>query len=255
MINFLKFNHLINLFTPIFLDEMGKVSLLNRIDTKYVISIKDLSLFLESVQVTHRILNINNKRVQTYKTYYYDTSDMKMYVAHHNKKANRYKIRTRQYIESNLFFLEIKNKSNKGKTVKKRIKLDSNSIENNLKASNFISEVSPYQQAELSGVLGNTFQRITLVDSALSERLTIDVDLRAWELSNSENNVHLSDIAIIELKRDANSIADTHKRLLNLRIKSMGFSKYAIASSILFSGRVKNNNFKNKQRQVSKLLD
>lgn len=248
-------NHIISEFRPISLEEMDNVSLLNRIDTKYVVSVKDLSVFLKSVESSHRILNINNQSVQTYETYYYDTSDMKMYVAHHNKKANRFKIRTRQYIESNLFFLEIKNKSNKGKTVKKRIKLLTNSIENNKKASQFIFEKSPYVQSKLSAVLGNTFQRITLVDNALTERLTIDVDLKAWEVINSKNNVHLSEVAIIELKRDSNSIADTHKRLLNLRIKSMGFSKYAIASSILFSGRIKNNNFKKKQRRVYKLSD
>jgi len=240
-------------FNTIDINKLESVSLNNRTETKYLIPIQDLLSFLESVESTHRILEINDKRTQTYETYYYDTSGLKMYVAHHNKKANRYKIRTRQYIESNLFFLEIKNKSNKGKTIKKRLKLSSGSIEHNQKAIDFISEKSPFVQSELSAVLANTFQRITLVDNALTERLTIDVDLKAWEVKNNKNSIHLSNIAIIELKRDANSVADTHKKLLELRIKPMGFSKYAMASSLLFSDKIKINNFKKNQRLLQKL--
>jgi hypothetical protein len=240
-------------FNTIDIKKIQSVNLNNRTETKYLIPIQSLEVFLKPFCKSHLVLKINNTYIQTYRSCYYDTSDMKMYVAHHNKKANRFKIRTRQYIESNLFFLEIKNKTNKGKTAKKRIKLKSNSIKNCTKSEQFISDKSPYKSTELSAVLGNTFQRITLVDNALTERLTIDINLKAWEVGDENNNIHLPNIAIIELKRDANSIADTHKRLLKLRIKSMGFSKYAIASSILFSKKIKNNNFKKKQRRIEKL--
>ena len=242
-----------NNFLPISLSEMDKVSLLKRVDTKYVVSVKNLSDFLMSITSTHRILEINNKRIQTYETYYYDTSNMDMYIAHHNKKANRFKVRTRQYIESDLLFLEVKNKSNKGKTVKKRIKLKSNIIDNNIKAKQFIAANSPFLLKDLSPVLANTFRRLTLVDNKLTERLTIDFELKAWDISNESNSIFLEKIAIIELKRDQNSIANTHKQLLDLRIKSMGFSKYAISSSILFANKLKHNNFKNKQRIIKNL--
>jgi len=240
-------------YKSISLKEMDKVSLLKRIDTKYVVSLKDLVKFLKAVESTHRILEINDKRTQTYETFYYDTVNMDMYIAHHNKKANRFKVRTRQYIESNLFFLEIKNKSNKGKTIKKRIKLQASSLNGPPDAKQFVSKFSPYQLKDLSPVLANTFRRITLVDNNLTERLTIDLDLKAWKIEDESSQIKLENIAIIELKRDQNSLARTDKQLLDLRIKTMGFSKYAISSSILFSDKVKNNNFKTKQRIVSKL--
>ena len=41
---------------------------------------------------------------------------------HQNKKLNRYKIRQREYLISDISFFEIKFKSNKGRTIKKRIK-------------------------------------------------------------------------------------------------------------------------------------
>lgn len=244
---------IIDKYPSISLEEMDKVSLLKRVDTKYLVSIPNLLLFLETLTDTHKVLTINKKVYQNYKTQYYDTAELKMYLEHHNKKANRYKIRVREYIESHLFFLEIKHKSNKGKTIKKRIKLDSNKIENHVKAEKFIKKYSPFTLNQLSAILENRFQRVTLVDRQLSERLTIDIDLQAQDLNTSNKSVDWPNIAIIELKRDANSVADTHKRLLDLRIKSTGFSKYAIASSILFHSKVKNNNFKKKHRMVDKL--
>ncbi len=249
----MQFEALLDKFPTISLDEMDKVSLLKRIDTKYVVSIYDLDKFFHSVLKSHRILNINHLLTQNYRTIYYDTSEFDMYVAHHNKKANRYKIRIREYIESNLFFLEIKNKSNKGKTVKKRIKLKEFSISNNKKNNSFIEKNSLWKKSELQAVLGNTFRRITLVDNDLTERLTVDFNLEAWQVTDENQKIDLKHIAIIELKRDVNSMADTDKKLRNLRIQPMGFSKYAVASSILFSGKIKNNNFKKKQRIVDKI--
>ncbi len=242
-------------FDSIDLQSLKELELFDRTDKKFIINIDDLHLILIQLLESHKVLRINENHIQSYRTIYYDTSDLKMYLAHHNKKTNRFKIRTREYLDSNLCFLEIKNKSNKGKTVKKRIKLKESRLIDNPKNQQFISINSPFVQSNLSAVLGNVFRRIMLVDNALTERLTIDIDLQAWEVNNRDNSVDLKDIAIIELKRDANSIADTHKKLIDLRIKSMGFSKYAIASSILFADKLKNNNFKQKQRWLAKILE
>lgn len=243
-----------NQFKTISIKEMDQVSLLNRVDTKYVISKTMLARFLQSLEHTHRVLEINSELVQNYETFYFDTAQHNMYLDHHNKKANRYKVRIREYIESNLFFLEIKNKSNKGRTIKKRMKLPENNITSHPKAHEFIKKHSPYTFQNLNPVLGNTFKRITLVDHELSERLTIDVDLKAWSVENDETSLTFDAIAIVELKRDGFSNSKTHKLLLDLRVHPMGYSKYAIASSVLFSKTVKNNNFKKKHRFVEKIV-
>jgi len=244
---------LLNDFKTIGLYELRAVSLRDRIETKYIIPIVDLQTFLNSISKSHSVLNINNEFLHNYQTFYYDTVDSKMYLDHHNKKANRYKIRIRHYHESNLFFLEIKNKSNKGRTLKKRMPINSISIKNNPEAFEFIKKNSPFILDKLSPVLGNSFRRITLVDNKLTERLTIDINLNVWEIGNEINKKSFKKFAIIELKRDANSIADTHLKLRDFRIKPIGFSKYAISSSILFSDKLKANNFKKKYRIVNKL--
>ena len=232
---------------------MDKVSLQKRKDTKYLVPISALEEFLKAITHSHRILRINEALVQNYKTFYYDTPMHEMYIAHHNKKGNRYKIRVREYIESHLFFLEIKNKSNKGKTSKKRLKLNSLSIENSKKTKEFIDTNSPFCKEDILPVLGNTFSRITLVDNDLSERITIDQNLEAWVL-DSDKRIHLPHIAIIELKQDMYAKSNTHQKLRDLRIFPTGFSKYAIASSLLFAEKLKNNNFKKKQRVIQKVV-
>ena len=59
-----------------------------------------------------------------YKSLYFDTEDRKFYNDHHNQRVHRHKVRYREYVDSGLVFLEIKCKNNKGKTIKKRLKVD-----------------------------------------------------------------------------------------------------------------------------------
>ncbi len=239
---------LLKKFKPINIQQLDSVNLLNRKDTKFILPIQNLEIFFNIFYASHHILEINDKRIQKYRNCYYDTPDFQMYNAHHNGRVNRYKIRTRQYMESDLLFLEIKYKSNKGKTVKKRIKLEDNTIINNIEAKQFISNNSPFKQDEIVAVQFNSFQRVALVDDNMSERLTIDFNLKAWDVNEAKNKISFPKIAIVELKTDENSIADTVRKFRDLRMKSMGFSKYAMANSYLFSSKIKINNFKRKQR-------
>ena len=114
------FKDLIKDFDPITLDEMDEVKLMSRTDTKFAFSSAKLPQLLSRMLPFYRILNINNKLIHDYKSLYYDTSENKFYLDHHNNRVNRNKIRFREYVDSGLVFLEIKTKNNKGKTIKKR---------------------------------------------------------------------------------------------------------------------------------------
>ncbi len=245
---------LLNDFKAISLSEMGAVSLLKRVDSKFIIDVQRLEIFLKHIKETHRVLLIEDSPVQTYKTIYYDTPDHKMYTAHHNKQGHRYKIRTRDYVESALSFLEIKDKSNKGKTAKKRVSLSENGVQSS-EMSHFIGTHSPFKADNLVPVLGNSFNRITLVNKLLTERMTIDIHLSAWDTAQPSNPLDFEGIAIIELKRDAYQKSETLKLLRTLKIKPTGFSKYAVSSSILLDKKLKTNNFKAKQRYIQKICE
>ena len=100
---------------------MESVKLMNRIDTKYTVPMSILPSILEAAKEDYFAQEIDGKRIATYDTMYYDTEDMDMYIRHHDRQLVRQKIRVRQYVDSNLTFLEIKRKNNKGRTKKKRI--------------------------------------------------------------------------------------------------------------------------------------
>ena len=149
-------------FLPISLDEMDNVKLMSRTDTKFAFKSAKLPQLLEQMQPFYRVLAIDGKLVHDYKSLYYDTDDRKFYLDHHNGRVNRNKIRFREYVGSKLTFLEIKQKNNKGKTIKKRMKVDS-----------ITKELTPKQQAYINKIIGKemnvnakqwiNFSRITFV--------------------------------------------------------------------------------------------
>jgi len=108
-------------FDPIMLEEMDSVKLMDRTDTKFVFSFDQLPGILEAIRPYYRALEISGTRVSKYETLYYDTDDFNLYQRHHCGKMNRYKIRSRKYVESDLHFFEVKYKNNKGRTINNRI--------------------------------------------------------------------------------------------------------------------------------------
>ena len=116
-----KLGDLAEEYSPINLDEMEMVSLLNRKDTKFLMSTHQLLNSMRSLQDDYRILSINGKRLNHYRSLYFDTPDFRLYNMHVNGRADRYKVRSREYTDSQLSFLEVKHKTNKDRTIKDRL--------------------------------------------------------------------------------------------------------------------------------------
>ena len=66
-------------FSPIDLNQMDRVKLLRRFDTKYLISKKKVSDLLSSLAQDYFILEINGNRIASYHTAYLDTPDKRYY--------------------------------------------------------------------------------------------------------------------------------------------------------------------------------
>ena len=122
-----------------------------------------------------------------------------MYLAHHNGRLNRYKIRFRRYVSSNLCFLEIKYKIKGTRTLKHRIVSDDIEMLLSGKSKDYIKKYTPFGVDSLEPKIHTDFSRITLVSRELSERVTIDLDLQ-FRYNGSVENV--GNVVIIELKRD-----------------------------------------------------
>jgi hypothetical protein len=240
-----------NHFETIKLKEMDKVKLMNRMDHKYWFHIDYLPGLLNTVGDDYYVLEIDGESQLPYSTRYFDTQQNKMFVAHHNGKLNRYKIRRRSYVLSGISFLEIKLKSNKGRTMKKRIPSDIHSASFNEKESDFINSSSPYSSDDLSLSLINSFSRITLVNRNLKERCTIDLNL-AYEYR--EKKISLSDLVIVEVKTDGNAKSSPLAKALNEeRIRAAGFSKYCVGRTVT-DPCLKRNYFKKKIRRIEKTI-
>ncbi len=250
----------ISKYDPISLSEMENVKLMNRIDTKYAVPISVLPAILEAAQADYFAQEIDGQRIATYDTMYYDTDTLDMYVRHHDRQLVRQKIRVRQYVESDLTFLEIKRKNNKGRTKKKRIAVPGFAISANTfgeskretwSVEDFIAAKSRYQWSELSPHLSTRFHRITLVNKAKTERLTIDMDL-VWDNVVTGESKTFPELVIVELKRDGNVPSPMNKIMLDLRIHQLKISKYCIGTA-LTTPKIKKNRFKSKIRKIEKL--
>lgn len=239
-------NGLISKFQPISLCEMGGIKLMNRTDTKFVTSIDKLMVLLQMASLEYRVQEIDGKRNMNYATIYYDSKDYIFYNAHHDGHAGRQKVRIRSYVDSSLNFLEVKTKDNHGKTHKKRINLQSDH-----KVMDFLSQNLQIDPRLLEQKIKNTFHRITLVNQAKTERLTIDTDLEFFNLTTSMKCT-LPQLAIIELKRDGLQHSPILDMLRQLRIHPSGFSKYCIGE-VLTNPNLRKNRMKPRIQKLMKI--
>jgi len=243
--------------SPITLEEMDSIKLMNRIDSKYVTTETMLAQILErAFEAGYRVLVAEGERLSPYNSLYYDTADIAMYRAHHNGVLVRRKVRTRTYVNSGDSFLEVKRKNNHGRTKKKRISIPLAVFDNiaaSAEAEEFLPKVSGYSVAELTPRLYTRFQRITLVNSAMTERLTIDTALE-FENVKYGTTATLNDAVIIELKQDGRCPSPMRGILLDLRVHPLRVSKYCIGTA-LTDPETKNSRFRLKIRKIEKLTN
>ena len=242
--------------SPILLGEMDSVKLMNRIDTKYLTKVDTLVHVLEdAARHGYRALETEGTKVCPYDTLYYDTPGLQMFLDHHNRRLVRQKVRTRTYVDSGQTFLEIKRKNNHGRTKKKRTQIppaDFRDFRSEAAAEALLEKYSSLPADSLSPALETLFRRITLVNPARTERLTIDTGLRFRNARNGRE-VSLQDAVIIELKQDGRTASEMKGILLDHRVKPMRLSKYCIGTT-LTDASVKGNRFKQKVRTIEKLL-
>ncbi len=234
------FSEALKAFDPIGLSEMDKVGLMNRIDSKYVFSASLIPDLLSALSGFYKVLEISSIRSFSYRTTYLDTDDFLFFRHHVTGKLERNKVRYRQYEATGVTFLEVKRKTNKNRTVKWRIK---NSLTENdicdAKAAEFLQKHIPLNSALLKPVTINRFNRITLVGSGMNERVTLDYNL---SFSDPAGNIAgLPYIAIAELKRESGAGNSQIARVLkDFSIRTTGFSKYCIGTSLLYNVPGKN---------------
>lgn len=237
-------------FQAITLECMDPVKLMTRSDEKYVCRIDQLPGILEAARPEFQVLEHLNNRLMAYESLYLDTPDHEMYLMHHNGKLNRYKIRIREYRDSQEFFLEIKFKDNRGITKKKRIRIgaDGNYLGDEIR--NFMLKNSTYTPEMLKPMLSSSFERITLANTNIQQRVTIDLH-PGWHFC--DRRINLSHLVILEVKSAKTSNSGGFGFLLReARIQPFRLSKYCTGTVLLYP-EIKNNRFKAKLFHLQKL--
>lgn len=235
-------------FAPISLADMGGIKLMNRLDTKYIMSKDSLDAFLRLAAEDYFVQEADGCRSMPYHTIYLDTPDRLMYMMHQAGHRVREKIRVRTYEHDGATFLEVKNKNNKGRTDKKRMAVSSIEALAEEGGNDFLGRYAWYGLGDISPRLENRFQRITLVNKGRSERLTIDRDIWFHDLSGGRDFL-LDNLVVAELKRDGRRESAAKAMLHSLHVRPSGFSKY-IMGSILTDPLLKHNRLKPRIRKI-----
>jgi hypothetical protein len=238
-------------FAPISLGQMDEVALLNRIDTKFVLPARHVPDVLASLQSDYWALAVEGHRLSHYRTLYFDTPDFELYHAHVNGRAERYKVRSREYAESRLSFLEVKHKTRKDRTIKERLPTPEPVTLMTPGLKFWLGGVFPLDGGALEPKLWNTFKRMTLVGKHSRERVTLDIDLTFYAAGGV---IRLDGIAVAEVKMDADSRASPFVAQMRARrIRERGFSKYAVGTAMLYE-QVKKNALKPKLLWIEKMM-
>jgi hypothetical protein len=246
-----KITSALDRFSPISLEEMDKVRLMNRTDTKYIFPTERLPELLQEASGTYRILSINEKRIFRYNSLYYDTAGLKSYFDHHNRIRPRYKVRFREYEDSGTFFLEVKRKHTNERTGKSRIKTEGIEVVLSKRSKEFISKKSPFDPDLMEPALWTIFRRLTLVGEVVPERITIDVDIRFRGAKAEEKELPF--LTIAEVKRDqSRGFTDFMQILKKAGIRRGSSSKYCLGT-ILLKSPIKYNHFKPTLLKLNKI--
>lgn len=248
----MKTELLIEQMQPITLEEMSSVKLMNRTDTKFLTTTDRLELLLAMARDDYYVQDIHGERNMLYDTTYFDTRSFDMYCEHQHGHAGRQKIRFRTYVSSQLQFMEIKTKNNKGRTKKKRIEVTDMDLTDDSKRT-FIDHYLRFGVDTLQPHMHNFFRRTTLVNRGKTERLTIDTCLEFNNILTGKQK-QMGDLVIIELKRDGHVFSPVLAILRRLHIHPHGFSKYCMGAAMT-NDTLPVHRFKQKLRDVEKILN
>jgi hypothetical protein len=233
-------------FDPLTLAELDRSGLMDRSELKYLLPEAMLPTILAGLGNDYRVLTIGARRTSRYRTLYFDTAGLGLYMRHHAGAPDRFKIRSREYLNSQEAFFEIKHRTPDRRTQKRRIATSGLLAAPDATVAGFLSETSPYSAFELRPSLWNLYTRITLVRRTRPERVTLDLDV---EYAGEGASLGLPGIVIAEVKYDRSAGLGSAWRspfVIAMRkrgLRATAFSKYCIGLSRLRPD-LKHNRFK-----------
>ena len=234
------------------LQDIERLALLDRLDVKFILHEEQFLETIEHLQDHYRVLEVQGVRGGRYHTTYFDTPDFALYHSHHNCARERFKVRARHYVDSDVVYLEFKEKTNRERTVKTRMRVPEpirhfTQAEPPLPVANWRLDMR-----QLRPVVTNNFRRLMLADLERHERITIDMGI---EFAHDGRRVTYPGLAIVEVKQRKFSLSSPLGRELHrLRINPCHVSKYCVAMARLYP-ELKQNRFKPLLAKLDKVCE
>lgn len=220
----------------------------NRKDLKYLFSSKQLPEMLQSMQEHYVLMKVNGESVHQYSTHYFDTPDLFFYRCHHNGRQNRLKVRCRYYADGT-GFAEVKGKTNRGVTEKKRILIEKDQGQfsfDEMRCKEL--GLTSFQQLQQQLVVG--YKRLTFFNKKIDEKVTIDT---ALTYRRGDQTEFIGELVIAESKGLDHERSTFNQMIKESRIKRSSFSKYCYGITLL-EPSIKMNNFKSLHHKINKLI-
>ncbi|WP_029292094.1 polyphosphate polymerase domain-containing protein [Cellulomonas sp. HZM] len=233
--------------TPVGLAELQETAALQtRVDRKYVVPAAAVPELLEHMDPSTRVLEIDGERTFAYESVYFDTADLVSYLGAARRRRNRFKVRTRTYVDSEQCWVEVKTRGARGATVKNRLPHDPwASAELTDPAREFAAAVLgtehvPLPVGPMAPTLRSSYRRITLHVPArphpvggpgADSRTTIDTDL-VWTDARTGRDVELTGLAVVETKTGATP-SSTDRLLWRAGHRPVRISKYGTGMAVL----------------------
>lgn len=226
------------------LDELEEsAALQTRVDRKYLVPRTFVATLLDALDPSVRVLEIDGERAFAYESVYFDTPGLTSYLGAARRRRNRFKVRTRTYVDSAQCFFEVKTRGVRGQTVKNRLPHElADRAVLDAPALGFAAQVlTDARAARLDGpmspTLVSTYDRVTLHVPAApgsgrpDSRTTIDTDL-VWTDARSGRAVPLAGLAVIETKTGSTP-SSTDRLLWRAGHRPARLSKYGTGMAVL----------------------
>jgi VTC domain len=214
---------------------VARAALQVRLERKYLVAAAEFVRLAVRLEGELEALDIDGRRSFAYESNYFDTPSLLTYREHLAGCSDRFKLRTRSYLDSGETMFEVKLERPGGGTMKRRASHlfdDRNRItpdaRRHLAAA--LAEAGRSVPRALGPSLVVAYRRTTFVLRDGSARITCDRDLVCSH--GGQTVTGLSDHVLVEVKSaGATSVVD--RMLEELRVEPVSISKYCVGLALL----------------------
>lgn len=216
---------------------LAAAELQTRRDRKYLLAPQLLEALVDGLREQHQVLEIDELRAFRYQSVYFDTPHRSSYLLSARGRRNKFKVRTRTYLDSGECMLEVKTEGGRSQTIKDRQPhdLDRRDQLDEAGAAFVDARVNLEGGAEgtLRPTLTTTYSRSTLVDLEHGSRLTCDAELHLVDPDGRRSS--MTDHVLVETK-SAGPAGPADRLLWRLGVRPVTISKYGVGMASLDPG-------------------